>query len=68
MIEHPEKPLDLIEKPILASSNKGDLVFDPFCGTDTTIVAAKKLGRIGLGVERSRRWHQVAKKRLKGIP
>lgn len=40
-----QKPMELIEKIILASSNRGDKILDPFCGGGTTISAAEKLGR-----------------------
>ena len=40
-----QKPLALYERIISASSNEGDLVADPFCGSGTTLVAAKRLGR-----------------------
>ncbi len=50
--EHPtQKSEKLIAKLILASSKPGDLVFDPFVGSGTTCVVAKKLGRKFLGVE-----------------
>ena len=50
--DHPtQKPEKLIAKLILASSKPGDLVFDPFVGSGTTCVTAKKLGRRYLGVE-----------------
>lgn len=50
--DHPtQKSEKLIAKLILASSKPGDLVFDPFVGSGTTCVAAKKLGRRYLGVE-----------------
>ena len=43
---HPtQKPEKLIAKLILASSNEGDVVFDPFIGSGTTSVTAAKLGR-----------------------
>lgn len=49
---HPnEKPLELIERLIRVSSKPGDLVVDPFLGSGTTAVAAKKLGRKYLGFE-----------------
>lgn len=49
---HPtEKPVTLIRKLILASSMPGDLVFDPFCGTASTGVAAQQEGRRFLGFE-----------------
>jgi len=50
--EHPtQKPEKLLAKIILASSNPGDLIFDPFLGSGTTAVTAKKLGRNFSGVE-----------------
>ncbi len=49
---HPtQKPEKLIAKLILASSNKGDIVLDPFAGSGTTSVCAKKLGRHYVGIE-----------------
>ena len=64
--EHPtQKPEKLIAKLILASSNEGDMVFDPFVGSGTTAVAAKKLGRRYLGIERERKYVALALKRLK---
>lgn len=50
--DHPtQKPEKLLAKLILASSNPGDVVFDPFLGSGTTAVVAKKLGRQFCGVE-----------------
>lgn len=49
---HPtQKPEKLLAKLILASSNENDLVLDPFCGSGTTAVTAKKLSRHYLGIE-----------------
>ena len=49
---HPtQKPEKLLAKLILASSNKGDVVFDPFLGSGSTSVVAKKLERNYLGIE-----------------
>lgn len=63
--EHPtQKPEKLIAKLILASSNEGDMVFDPFVGSGTTAVVAKKLGRHYLGIERERKYVALAIKRL----
>ena len=63
--EHPtQKPEKLIAKLILASSNEGDMVFDPFVGSGTTAVAAKKLERRYLGIERERKYVALALKRL----
>ncbi|MCS7014472.1 MAG: site-specific DNA-methyltransferase, partial [Chloroherpetonaceae bacterium] len=50
--DHPtQKPEKLIAKLILASSNEGDVVLDPFLGSGTTAVVAKKLGRRFIGIE-----------------
>lgn len=63
---HPtQKPEKLLAKVILASSNKGDLVFDPFLGSGTTVVAAKKLGRKYCGVEMDAYYCCLAQKRLR---
>ncbi len=62
---HPtQKPEKLIAKLILASSNEGDLVFDPFLGSGTTSVTAKKLKRNFVGVEQNPRYCVWAEKRL----
>lgn len=46
-----QKPSDLLKRIILASSNPGDLVLDPFCGCGTTIEAAQELGRRWIGID-----------------
>jgi DNA modification methylase len=46
-----QKPEALLERIILASSNEGDVVLDPFCGCGTTIAAAEKLGRQWIGID-----------------
>ena len=46
-----QKPLALLERVIMASSEPGDLVFDPFCGCATTIEAAHRLGRRWIGID-----------------
>jgi site-specific DNA-methyltransferase (adenine-specific) len=46
-----QKPLSLLERVILASSNPGHLILDPFCGCGTTIEAAQKLGRRWIGID-----------------
>jgi DNA modification methylase len=45
------KPLELIARFIMNSSRKHETVYDPFCGSGTTLLACQQLGRIGLGVE-----------------
>lgn len=63
--DHPtQKPEKLLAKIILASSEPGDLVFDPFLGVGTTAVVAKKLGRSYLGIEIDDWYCCLAEKRL----
>lgn len=63
--EHPtQKPEKLIAKLILASSKEGDLILDPFCGSGTSVVCAKKLGRSYIGVEREEEYALFSAKRL----
>jgi site-specific DNA-methyltransferase (adenine-specific) len=63
--EHPtQKPEKLLAKLILASTNEGDLVFDPFIGSGTTAVVAKKLGRRYVGIELDNYYCSLALKRL----
>lgn len=63
---HPtQKPEKLIAKLILASSNAGDLVLDPFAGSGTTGVVAKKLGRKYVNVEQNPLYCAWGEKRLK---
>ena len=64
--DHPtQKPEKLIAKLILASSNRGDFVFDPFLGSGTTAVVAKKLDRRFLGIEIDHTYCCWALKRLR---
>ena len=64
--QHPtQKPEKLLAKIILASSNKKDVVFDPFLGSGTTSVVAQKLGRAYCGVEMDKTYCLIAQKRLK---
>jgi site-specific DNA-methyltransferase (adenine-specific) len=63
--EHPtQKPEKLLAKIILASSNEGDVIFDPFAGSGTTMVAAKKLNRAFVGIEIDETFACLALKRL----
>lgn len=62
---HPaQKPEKLIAKLILASSDAGDVILDPFLGSGTTSVTAAKLGRHYIGIERSEKYCVWAEKRL----
>lgn len=58
-------PLDLCERPIKATCPRGGVVLDPLVGTGTAILAAKKLGRIGIGIDISREYLDIAEKRVK---
>jgi site-specific DNA-methyltransferase (adenine-specific) len=63
--DHPtQKPEKLLAKLILASTKRGDLVFDPFMGVGSSIVTAKKLDRKFLGIEIEREYCLLAAKRL----
>jgi len=63
--DHPtQKPEKLLAKLILASSNPGDLVFDPFLGSGSTSVVAKKLDRNYVGIEQELEYCLIAEKRL----
>ena len=63
--DHPtQKPEKLFAKLILASSNPNDMVFDPFLGSGTSVVVAKKLGRRFIGIESEAEYCAFAQKRL----
>ena len=65
---HPsQKPLDLIDKLILCSTDAGDLVIDPFLGSGSTAVSAKRLKRKWLGIEKDSNYLKIAKNRLKTV-
>ena len=59
-----QKPRSLLHRILLASTNKGDFVFDPFLGTGTTAVVAKKMGRNYFGIEKEKKYIKVIKQRL----
>jgi len=62
---HPtQKPEKLLAKLILVSSNEKDIVFDPFLGSGSTSVCAKKLGRHYVGIEQNEQYCVWAEKRL----
>ncbi len=60
-----QKPLALLERIIQASSKKGELVLDPFCGCATTCIAAEKLGRKWVGIDISIKAYELVQERLK---
>ena len=63
-IHSTQKPESLLHRVLLASTNKGDFVFDPFLGTGTTAVVAKKIGRNYFGIEKEKKYYYAAKQRL----
>jgi site-specific DNA-methyltransferase (adenine-specific) len=63
---HPtQKPLRLLRRALLASTREGDLVFDPFCGSGTTAVAAKELNRTFVGAELEEEFARLAARRVR---
>lgn len=63
---HPsQKPEALLERIIKASTNKGDLVFDPFAGTFTTCAVAQRLARKSIGIEAQEDYYKIGLRRLK---
>lgn len=63
--KHPtQKPEYLLERIILAASQEGDWILDPFVGSGTTNVVAKKLGRKSIGIDQELQYLEIAKKRL----
>lgn len=65
-IDHPcVYPVDMIERIVKMSTNKGDLVLDPFLGSGTSLVACKRLGRRGIGLELDIKWKETIERRLR---
>lgn len=65
---HPtQKPEEMLRRIIVASSNKGDIVLDPFLGSGTTAAMAKKLGRHWIGIEKNRKYIDIAKMRIQTV-
>jgi site-specific DNA-methyltransferase (adenine-specific) len=65
---HPcQMPEAVLERIILVSSNRGDLVLDPFAGSGTTLATAHKLGRRYLGIELSEEYAEGIRQRLAGL-
>ena len=60
-----QKPLALLDKIVKASSNRGDIVLDPFCGCATTCIAAERLQRQWIGIDLSPKAVELVKLRLK---
>jgi DNA modification methylase len=62
---HWQKPLRLMDRIILATTDEGDTVIDPFMGTGTTGVACAELGRNFIGIEIDEDYFKIAEKRIK---
>ena len=62
-----QAPIALLLRIILSSTKAGDVVFDPFAGTGTTLVVAKQLNRMGVGVEIDPKNAELIKKRLTSL-
>lgn len=63
--KHPtQKPMDLLEKIILASTDEGDLILDPFNGSGTTGIVANKLNRRYIGIEKEQEYLDLTIRRL----
>lgn len=66
--KHPtQKPLEILDKIILASTNENDLVLDPFCGSSTTGISAVRLNRRYIGIDNEKEYLEISKKRFKEI-
>lgn len=62
---HPtQKPLELIKYLIRSSSNEGDIVFDPVCGSGTSCVGAIETNRQYIGIELNKKYYNIAKQRI----
>ncbi|MCA0424371.1 MAG: modification methylase [Proteobacteria bacterium] len=65
---HPtQKPEALLQRVLLSSSNRGDVVLDPFFGTGTTGAVARQLGRHFIGIEREAAYRKVAEARIEAV-
>ena len=66
--KHPtQKPLEIMERIIMAATDEHDLILDPFSGSGTTGIAAVKLGRNYIGIERKKEYLDLSIKRYKEI-
>jgi len=67
--KHPaQKPEALVERVLLACTNPGDLVVDPFVGSGTTPTVAKRTGRRCLGIDSDRLWCEKSRQRVEATP
>ena len=59
-----QKPLELLKRIVAASSNEGDVVLDPFCGSGTTLLAAQSMNRRWIGIDKNPNAIRIAESRL----
>lgn len=68
LFNHPTiKPLELVKRHLLHTTQPNDIVLDPFCGSGTTCAACQELGRQYIGFEISEKWCKVANDRLNKV-
>lgn len=66
--KHPtQKPLEILDKIILASTNEKDLILDPFCGSSTTGISAVRLNRRYIGIDNEKEYIEISKKRYEQL-
>lgn len=66
--KHPtQKPLEILDKIILASTKENDLILDPFCGSSTTGISANKLNRAYIGIDNSEEYLNLSIRRFEEI-
>lgn len=66
--KHPtQKPLEILDKIILASTNENDIILDPFCGSSTTGISAVKLNRKFIGIDNNKEYLDLSIRRYKDI-
>lgn len=66
--KHPtQKPLEILDKIILASTKENDLILDPFCGTSTTGISAVNLNRRYIGIDNEKKYIEISKKRYEQV-
>ena len=62
---HPtQKPEEMLKRIILTCSKEGDIVLDPFLGSGTTAIIAQRFGRKWIGIEKEKKYVEIAEKRL----
>ena len=64
-LEHPcQYPVELVERCVLAMTDEDDIVYDPYAGVASSLVAAVKHGRLAFGVDRAKEYVEIGKRRL----